>query len=98
MAFFKEIEGEAAIVVENGVYRQVPLYERDGFLFAKVNGGFVKLMHDGSTTKAKMRLDFMTFDLPLHRDMLGRLCLGSVKGSILLEPAKAQKLIGSGTQ
>ena len=28
MAFFKEVEGEAAIVIQNGVYKQVPLYTR----------------------------------------------------------------------
>lgn len=94
MSFFKEIEGEAAILVENGVYKQVPVYSRDGYIYAKVSGGFVRLMADGATTKAKMRLDFMTSEMPLCRDALGRLCQPDVKGAVSLEPAKAQLLLG----
>lgn len=73
MSFFKEVEGEAAILVENGLFRQVPLYTRDGYLFAKYGSGFVRLMADGSTTRAKCRLDFMTWEGQLYRDGLGRL-------------------------
>lgn len=98
MSFFKEIEGEAAILVENGVYKQVPLYSRDGFLYAKIGGGFVRMMADGATTKAKLRLDFMTFDKPLYRDPLGRLCTADVAGAKPLEPAKAQLLLGGSVQ
>lgn len=94
MSFFQEIEGEAAVLVENGVYRQVPLYTRDGFLYAKTGAGFVRLMADGATTKAKMRLDYMSFEKPLFRDALGRLCTADVKGAKALEPAKAQLLLG----
>lgn len=32
MSFFKQVEGEAAVLVENGVYKQVDLYTRDGYL------------------------------------------------------------------
>lgn len=95
MSFSKEIEGEAAILVENGIYKQVPVYSRDGYIYAKVSGGFVRLMADGSTTKSRMRLDFMTSELPLFRDPLGRLCMQGVKGAVALEPAKAQLLLGS---
>lgn len=62
MSFFKEVEGEAAVLVIGGVYSQVPLYTRDGYLYAKYGSGFVRLMADGATTKAKLRLDFMSFD------------------------------------
>lgn len=94
MSFFKEIEGGAAILVENGVYKQVPLYSRDGYLYAKTGGGFVRLMADASTTKAKLRLDFMSFDQPLFRDPLGRLCTSEAKGAKPLEPPKAKLLLG----
>lgn len=94
MSFFHEVEGEAAILVENGVYRQVPLYLRDGYLYAKANGGFVRLMADGATTRARMRLDFMSWTGPLHRDPLGRLCTGEVKTAFPLEAPKAQLLLG----
>jgi len=94
MSFFQEIEGEAAVLVENGVYRQTPIYSRDGYLYAKVNGGFVRLMADGATTKAKMRLDFLSFEKPLYRDGMGRLCTVEVKGGMALPDATAQKLLG----
>lgn len=74
MSFFKQIEGEAAILVSNGVYLQVDLYSRAGYLYAKYGTGFVRLMRDGSTTKAKLRLDTMTWTGSLCADSLGRLC------------------------
>lgn len=96
MSFFKEIEGEAAVLIENGVYKQVPLYSRDGYLYAKVGGGFVRLMADGATTKAKLRLDTLSWTGALYRDGLGRLCSSDVKGvkTVVLEAATAQKLLG----
>lgn len=93
MSFFKEIEGEAAILVSNGVYQQVPLFSRDGYLFAKIGGGFVRLMADGATTKSKLRLDFMSWEGPLFRDALGRLCTDAVKGAKPLGTDQ-QKLLG----
>jgi hypothetical protein len=79
MAFFKQCEGQAAVVIHNGVYRQCDVYTRDGYLYAKVGTGFVRIMQDGSTTKSKMRLDFLTWDGPLMHDGLGRLCTEEVK-------------------
>lgn len=95
MAFFKEVEGEAAILISNGVYRQVPVYTRDGYLYAKHGGGFVRLMADGSTTKDKMRLDYMTWEGELRRDTYGRLCTGEVSGSKSLEPERKTLLLGA---
>lgn len=94
MSFFKEVEGEAAILVENGIYKQVPVYTRDGFLYAKVGGGFARIMADGSTTKAKLRLDFMSWSGPLFRDAMGRLCSAEVPGAKALDSDRAQKLLG----
>lgn len=94
MSFFQHVEGEAAIVVENGVYRQVDLYTRDGFLYAKTAGGFVRLMQDGSTTKARLRLDYMTWSGPLCRDSMGRLCTPEASGARELEAPKQQLLLG----
>lgn len=97
MSFFVHVEGEAAILVENGVYRQVDLYTRDGFLYAKTSGGFVRLMADGSTTKAKMRLEHLSWTGELRRDVLGRLCTVDVSGSKALDASKAQLLLGGPT-
>lgn len=95
MSFFQEVEGEAAVLVENGVYHQVPLYTRDGFIYAKAKGGFVRLMADGATTKAKLRLDFMSWTGDLARDPLGRLCTPGAAKAVPLEPIKAQALLGT---
>jgi len=94
MGFFKEVEGEAAIIVQSGVYKQVPLYTRDGFLYAKVGGGFIRLMADGSTTNSKARLDFMTWEGELRRDTYNRLCTTDVKGSKSLEVERKTLLLG----
>jgi hypothetical protein len=94
MSFFQEVEGEAAVLVENGVYKQVGLFTRDGFLYAKIGGGFVRLMADGATTKAKLRLDFMSWTGPLAKDALGRLCSPDVAGAKRLTGDLQQKLLG----
>lgn len=94
MSFFKQAEGEAAILVSNGVYSQVDVYTRDGYLYAKIGGGFVRLMADGSTSKAKTQLNFLSYSEPLAQ-RLGRLCEPSTTGAALLAPTQLQKLIGS---
>lgn len=94
MSFFQEVEGEAAVLVENGIYKQVPLYTRDGFLYAKIGGGFVRIMADGATTKAKLRLDFLSWSGPIAKDSLGRLCSPDVAGAKLLTGDVQQRLLG----
>ncbi len=91
--FFKELEGEAAVLVDNGVYRQVPIYTRLGFLYAKTGAGFVRLMADGSTSKAKMRLETISTN-ELARDNLGRLCQPDAQGALPLEGRSKQVLLG----
>lgn len=81
MSFFREIEGEAAILIENGVYKQVPIYVRDEHLYAKTGGGFVRLMAGGSTTKAKCQLNFLSWNGTLCRDAVGRLCTPKAPGA-----------------
>lgn len=95
MSFFKQVEGEAAILVNNGVFSQVDLYSRDGYLFAKHGSGFVRLYADGSTSKAKLRLDFMSYGGHLCRDSLGRLCDSHHKDAQSLTGEVTQKLLGS---
>lgn len=95
MGLFQEKEGDVAIVVENGVYKQVPVYVRDGYIYAKVNGGFVRIMADGATTKAKMRVDNLLWEGELARDNLGRLCTPDAPGAKSLPEPVAQKLLGA---
>lgn len=96
MGMFKQVDGESAVVVESGVYKQTDLYSRDGYLYAKAGGGFVRLYADGSTSKAKCRLDVLAFGKPLCVDKLGRLCDASVGGARSLERDKEQRLLAGG--
>lgn len=74
MSLFVQSEGDSAIVVENGVYKQCDLYTRDGYFYVKLGGGFARLNVDGSTSKPKLRLDFIDTTKALYRDNIGRLC------------------------
>lgn len=78
---FKQREGDAAVVVENGVFRQTDVYSRSGYLFAKFGPGFIRLYADGSTSKAKCRLDVLHVEGLVQQDRFGRLCDGSVAGA-----------------
>ena len=91
--FFKQVEGEAAILVGDGVYRQTELYERNGYLFAKYGAGFVRLAADGSTSKSKLRLETLSFEGRLARDPMGRLCRPEVAGAIILAADQQTKLL-----
>jgi hypothetical protein len=96
MGMFKQVEGENAVIVESGVYRQADLYNRDGYLYAKAGPGFVRLYADGSTSKAKCRLDALSFYKPLCADKFGRLCDTSVTGASPLGEAKERRLLLGG--
>lgn len=94
MGLFQEVEGEVAVIVEKGVYQQVPIYTRDGYLYAKKGSGFVRLYGDGSSTRAACRLDSMTWgDVQLYEDRFGRLCTGSVDGAKPLGNTKNNRLL-----
>lgn len=95
MGLFKALEGDSAVVVENGVYKQVPIYTRDGYLYGNMGGGFVRLNLDGSTSKPKCRLDYLDTTAPLGVDKMGRLCLPSERsGAISLDPSSTVLLAG----
>lgn len=94
MSFFQQCEGDAAIVVENGVYKQCDLYTRDGYFYVKLGSGFVRLMVDGSTSKHKLRLDYIDTTRALARDRVGRLCQVTVEGARGLEHHQSTLLIG----
>lgn len=77
---FKPLEGDSAILYQKGVFKQCDLATRNGYLFAKVAGGYVRLYANGSTSRDSMKLDTLAVEGTLHRDRLGRLCDGSVTG------------------
>lgn len=95
MGLFKPSEGDTAVVVLNGVYKQAQLFTRDGYLYANVSGGFVRLNEDGSTSQPKMRLDHIDIAFELHRDPLGRLCTPDAPKATLCDERKATLLLGA---
>lgn len=95
MGLFKHREGDCAIIVMGGVFQQVDVYERDGYIYAKLGNGFVRLMADGSTSKATCRMDHIMTDATLFRDTYGKLCTDSVPKAKLLGEAQKVLLLGS---
>ena len=79
---FQALEGETAIIVQGGVYKQCDLYTWDGKLFAKTAGGYVRLKADGSTSKDHLRLEHLEYDGPLFRDRFGRLTVADGDGYV----------------
>ena len=96
MGLFKQSEGDVAVVVTKGIYKQVPLFIRDGLLYAQFGGGFIRLKEDGSTSQPTTRLEHLDFDGELHRDEMGRLCVPSPdRKSKSVGEDRKQLLIGS---
>lgn len=55
MHYFTAVPEAQAIVHARGVYRQVPLFEREGRLYAKQGTGFVRLFQGGATSAPAVR-------------------------------------------
>lgn len=96
MTYFTELTGDQAVLTENGVYKPAPLYTMDGNLFAKAGGGYVRLSKDGSTSKAKLRINKLITDTVLYSDKFGRLCVTGGEGKTLLEGPDLLRLPWSG--
>jgi len=90
---FQELEGQTAIVVSKGVYKQAPVYMRDdGSLFAKVGSGFIRLNGTGSTSHAGTRIDFLACDIPLFVNQFGHLFAKGGAKYKALTPAQSEIL------
>lgn len=97
MSYFKPLnEGDTAVLVDRGVFRQVPLFTNKGHLFAKVGAGFVRLSVDGATSKPNLRIEALVYSYPLYRDVARRLCAYDVDGRCKpLTEAEQAKLRGA---
>lgn len=71
---FKKLEGDQVLLRTRGVYKPTELYEFDGKLFAKSNGGFIRLNQNGSTSQADTSIDFMRIERIIYADRFGNLC------------------------
>lgn len=95
MSYFKPLqEGDCAVVVERGVFRQVPLFTFRDQLFAKVGAGFVRLSSDGATSKPSVRVETLTYSDPLYRDASRRLYIHDTTGARPLTVDEQAKLRG----
>lgn len=57
MDLFSVVEDARVITVEKGVYKQVPLYTRNGGLYAEHRTGFARLIVDGATSVPNLKWD-----------------------------------------
>ena len=86
---FKMLEGELSVVYESGVYKEAQLATRNGELYVKAKGGFVRLYADGTTSAgSKMFLDTITLEGPFYKDRFGKLCIEPAADRKPLEAAK----------
>jgi hypothetical protein len=92
MGLFQELEGDCAVIIVKGVYKQCPLYTRNGYLYAKTSGGFVKLMSDASTSQPSVRVETLVLEQDLKVDGMGRLMVGTERGKLLEGPRKSKLL------
>lgn len=88
MSAFKELPGDTALLVSGGVYRQAPLFERNGVLFAKWGAGFIRLTVTGATSAPAVQMHELVYDGPLFQDQFGRLAIegGDARKALVARP------------
>lgn len=91
---FQELEGDYAIIYERGVFKDVPLYQRGGMLFAKHKGGYIRVNKDGSTSSSSVSLKELVTDADLFYDSFGRLSVQGTDKNKPLAPEQKTLLIG----
>lgn len=77
---FKKLEGDRAMILQGGVFKECDLYSFNGGLFAKASGGYIRLKADGTTSKEGVRLHHIEYDEPLFQDRFGRLSVECREG------------------
>lgn len=85
---FRELVGDTAIILIKGTYRQCPLYEYQGNLFAKLGSGFIRLNTTGATSRPDALLFQLITEQKLTADKFGRLSVDEKYPSI-----EAEKLL-----
>jgi hypothetical protein len=96
MSLFSKLDGDQVVLINDGVWKQADVYVRNGVLFAAMSGGFIRLMHDGATSKPKVRIDALVMDNKLYRGPHGQLGIEPLEGWQPLAKDKKQRLIGAG--
>lgn len=70
---FRELTGDTAVIAHRGTYRVAQLFEWQNGIYARIGNGYVRLYHNGTTSRDGFRLIHMTWDRPLFADKFGRL-------------------------
>lgn len=55
MNYFTAIPDAQAITLSKGVYRQVPVFQRDSKIYARHGNGFIRLMQGGTSSHPNVR-------------------------------------------
>lgn len=93
---FTRLEGDTAVLLIKGVYKQADLYEWNGGLFASAAGGYVRISADGRTSKPDLNVKSLTTDAPLWADRFGRLSLRDGEGFKPIAPTDNPLMITQG--
>lgn len=78
---FAKIEGDQALLVQNGLYKPADLYEFDGGLYAKIGSGYARLKANGSTSKDGVMIKHLQISAELFKDQFERIQIKKRKGS-----------------
>lgn len=69
MTPFTEVQDGLVITHEKGIYRQLPLFRRDQYVYAKVGAGFIRLYKQGATSKPNIKwVDYDPGELNITQD------------------------------
>ena len=72
MGLFHKIEDAQAIISSRGVYRQVDVYQRDGYVYVKWGNGFIWLGRNG-TSKPDVMFHELFVDDEIDYSRTGRM-------------------------
>lgn len=97
---FKKLEGDTAVVVQKGAYKQGDLYEWQGGLFVRIGSSFYRLKADGATSHIDIKLCAVALDKTIYSDRFGRLCTepGEDRKPLLAAPEGGFIEVGTNTK
>lgn len=77
---FKKMNGDQALLVAKGTFKEADLFEFQGGLFAKHGSGYVRLKANGSTSKPGVDFCHLETEAELWSDPFGRISVTNRDG------------------
>lgn len=68
---FTRVENASVLLKQQGRYRECPVYEREGLVYAKHGTAFVRLYSDGTTSVPKLHVEELVAPEPMMATRLG---------------------------